>query len=153
MNAMNNTETKENLDDLPSVQEIFVDALENNSFGRTQREIAMEIGYQKHQAVMLTMIKNGTNKLPVDKLFGAADALRISRIKMLAAYLKEQFGENKKGWETLKGMIEHMHSDEEEKILNTFKKAQAENKNRLLIVNDETLERLEKFITENMMSV
>lgn len=142
-----------NLEDLPTVQEILVSALESNSFGRTQREIAMEIGYTKQQSVMLTMIKNGTNKLPVDKLFKAASALRVSPIVMLAAYLKEQFGEDEKSWKALKTMIEHMHDDEEDRIINVFKKVKSENKNRMMIVNDETLERLEKFISENMMSV
>lgn len=150
MTLSTRTEQK-SLDDLPTVQELIIDALENNSHGRSQREIAMEIGYTKQQSVMLSMIKNGTNKLPVDRLFKAADALRLSRITMLAAYMKEQFGNDERSWNTLKTMIEHMHTDEEDIILQTFKKVQAENKNRLMIVNDETLARLEKFITENMM--
>lgn len=153
MNTTHTLDEGENLDNLPPLKEIFVEALENNAFGRTQREIAMEMGYQKHQAVMLTMIKNGTNKLPVDRLFNAADALRVSRIRMLAAYLKDQFGDNKQAWDTLKAMIEHMHDDEEDQILRVFKKVKRENKNRLLIVNDETLASLEKFILENMMNV
>lgn len=153
MNTNHTLNEGETLDDLPPLKDIFVDALENNSLGRTQREIAMEMGYQKQQAVMLTMIKNGTNKLPVDRIFSAADALRVSRIRMLAAYLKDQFGENKQAWETLKTMIEHMHDDEEDQILRVFKKVKLENKNRLLIVNDETLARLERFIVEDMMNV
>ena len=140
-------------DNLPSVQELVVDALNNNAFGRTQREIAMEIGYTKQQSVMLTMIKNGTNKVPGERIFKAADALRLPRIKMLAAYLKEQFGEDDKSWKILKGMLDRMHDDQDDLILQAIHRAQAANKTRQMIVNEETLMRLEKFVAENMMGV
>ncbi len=144
---------REDFDNLPSVQELVVDALNNNAFGRTQREIAMEIAYTKQQSVMLTMIKNGTNKLPGERIFKAADALRLPRIKMLAAYLKEQFGEDDKSWKILKGMLDRMHDDQDDLILQAIHRAQAANKTRQMIVNEETLMRLEKFVAENMMGV
>lgn len=152
MTATNHCD-REDLDNLPTVQQMVVEALNNNAFGRTQREIAMEIGYTKQQSVMLTMIKNGTNKLPGERIFKAADALRLSRIKMLAAYLKDQFGDDPKSWEILKGIISRMHDDHDDLILQAIHRAQAANKTRQMIVNEETLSRLEKFVAENMMGV
>ncbi len=152
MTATNHCD-REDLDNLPTVQQMVVEALNNNAFGRTQREIAMEIGYTKQQSVMLTMIKNGTNKLPGERIFKAADALRLSRIKMLAAYLKDQFGDDPKSWEILKGIISRMHDDQDDLILQAIHRAQAANKTRQMIVNEETLSRLEKFVAENMMGV
>lgn len=152
MTATNHCD-REDLDNLPTVQQMVVEALNNNAFGRTQREIAMEIGYTKQQSVMLTMIKNGTNKLPGERIFKAADALRLSRIKMLAAYLKDQFGDDPKSWDILKGIISRMHDDQDDLILQAIHRAQAANKTRQMIVNEETLSRLEKFVAENMMGV
>ena len=152
MTATNHCD-REDLDNLPTVQQMVVEALNNNAFGRTQREIAMEIGYTKQQSVMLTMIKNGTNKLPGERIFKAADALRLPRIKMLAAYLKEQFGEDDKSWKILKGMLDRMHDDQDDLILQAIHRAQAANKTRQMIVNEETLSSLEKFVAENMMGV
>lgn len=152
MTATNHCD-REDLDNLPTVHQMVVEALNNNAFGRTQREIAMEIGYTKQQSVMLTMIKNGTNKLPGERIFKAADALRLSRIKMLAAYLKDQFGDDPKSWEILKGIISRMHDDQDDLILQAIHRAQAANKTRQMIVNEETLSRLEKFVAENMMGV
>ena len=152
MTATNHCD-REDLDNLQTVQQMVVEALNNNAFGRTQREIAMEIGYTKQQSVMLTMIKNGTNKLPGERIFKAADALRLSRIKMLAAYLKDQFGDDPKSWDILKGIISRMHDDQDDLILQAIHRAQAANKTRQMIVNEETLSRLEKFVAENMMGV
>ena len=152
MTATNHCD-REDLDNLPTVQQMVVEALNNNAFGRTQREIAMEIGYTKQQSVMLTMIKNGTNKLPGERIFKAADALRLSRIKMLAAYLKDQFGDDPKSWDILKGIISRMHDDQDDLILQAIHRAQAANKTRQMIVNEETLSSLEKFVAENMMGV
>lgn len=152
MTATNHCD-REDLDNLPTVQQMVVEALNNNAFGRTQREIAMEIGYTKQQSVMLTMIKNGTNKLPGERIFKAADALRLPSIKMLAAYLKEQFGEDDKSWKILKGMLDRMHDDQDDLILQAIHRAQAANKTRQMIVNEETLSSLEKFVAENMMGV
>lgn len=150
-NRLLDTSAKD-LSNLKPVQEMVANALESNLMGRSQREVALEMGYSPTQSVMLSMIKKGTSRLPADKIFAAADALRIDPIELFAAYMKEQFGDDKKSWNTLKSMIEHMHSDEEHMILKAFQEAQQE-KARPVIINDETMERLKKFIVENMMVI
>lgn len=140
------------LTNIRPVQEMVTNALEYNLAGRSQREVAMEIGFTPTQSVMLSMIKKGTTRLPADKIFHAADALRINRIELFAAYMKEQFGEDAKSWGILKDMIEHMHSDEESLVLKVLKDVQEE-KSRPLIINDETLARLKKFVAENMVGL
>jgi hypothetical protein len=63
-----------------------IDSLLNASPKR-QNEIAREIGYEK--ANIITMFKQGTTRVPVDRVPLLADALGVDRVELLNMWLEE----------------------------------------------------------------
>lgn len=57
-----------------------------NSSAKSQRQIALEMGYDK--ANMITMFKQGTTRVPLDKVPYLADSLEVDRADMIRLWLQ-----------------------------------------------------------------
>jgi hypothetical protein len=84
--------------------------------GRSQREIASELGYQNHNVI--SMIKQGQTKLPLDKVGLMAKALGVDPMYLLRLVMSEY---SPKAWETVEQILQTKTSpDGNEKALLDF---------------------------------
>ncbi|MDP2152230.1 MAG: helix-turn-helix transcriptional regulator [Methylotenera sp.] len=89
-----------------------------NSSEKTQRQIALEIGYTKPN--IITMFKQGLTKLPLEKIWPLANALGIAPDELFYKVMKEYMPET---FEALKPLLEGLAlSPDEENLLTNYRK-------------------------------
>lgn len=87
--------------------------------GRTQREIAEIVGYDKPNNI--TMLKQGTTKVPINRIPKLAEALGVDPVHMLRVVMKEYMPD---AWEAISGILETtLISEDEAKILSIVRRA------------------------------
>lgn len=67
--------------------------------GKTQREIALEVGYENPN--VLTLMKQGKTKLPINKVQAMARALGVDPVNLLRIVMSEYMPE---AWEVIKSV-------------------------------------------------
>lgn len=81
--------------------------------GKTQREIALEVGYDKPN--VLSMMKKGTTKIPVEKVPALARATGVDPAQMLRIVMTEY---NPDVWAVIVSVMNNEPlSDEEKQII------------------------------------
>jgi hypothetical protein len=86
---------------------------------KTQKQIADEIGYDK--ANIITMIKTGATKLPINKVGPLARALHVDPAHLLRLVMEEYLPET---WETIQGIVgQSLLSDGEVEVLRVIHEA------------------------------
>lgn len=58
-----------------------------NASGKTQRQIAVDMGYDKPN--LITMFKQGTTRVPADKVPYLADSLEVDRLDLIRMWFEE----------------------------------------------------------------
>lgn len=58
-----------------------------NASDKTQRQIALDLGYDKPN--LITMFKQGTTRIPVEKVPYLADTLEVDRVDLLRMWFEE----------------------------------------------------------------
>lgn len=89
-----------------------------NNSDKTQRQIGRDIGYAKPN--IITMIKQGYTKLPLEKIGPLANALEIAPDELFYKVMKEYMPET---FEALKPLLEGLAlSPDEENLLTNYRK-------------------------------
>ncbi len=98
-----------------TVAEFLTYHIDNHS--KTQREIALELGYQKSN--MITMFKQGLTRLPLDKVGPLANALGIDSGALFYMVLREYMPNT---LDALKPIMQRLElSPEEAKLIDDWR--------------------------------
>ena len=98
-----------------TVAQFLTDCIDSQT--KTQKQIATEIGYKN--ANIITMLKHGETKLPLDKIGPIAKALEIDCELLFYMVLKEYIPET---FVALKPFMQALSlSDEERLLINAFR--------------------------------
>ena len=84
-------------------------AIEVGVCGKTQREIAQAAGFENPN--MITMLKQGHTRLPLDRVGPLAKALEVEPGELLRRVMREYSPDT---WAALSGMLERMLLSEKE---------------------------------------
>ena len=85
--------------------------------GKTQKQIAQEVGYRKPN--LLSMMKNGDTKIPIDKIPLIARACGVDEKHFLRIALEEYMPEN---WKVIRDTLAaDLVSDQEMELVRAFR--------------------------------
>lgn len=90
--------------------------------GKTQKEIAEEVGYPKPN--VLSMMKQGLTKVPVDKVPALAKATGVDSAAFLRLVLREYMSE---AWMVIHDTLGDIVTEDEKKILSAYRAARDAN--------------------------
>lgn len=136
-------------DDIPSVGQLIEIGVNQNNPGKSQAELARDIGFSPNQTSMLSMIKNGTSRLKLGRVPRVARVLKLNPVHLLAATLRERTEDDPEAWEFILSVINATHDAEEAKYLNVVRAVEAE-KGRKLELTEEKAKMLEDFIRDQL---
>jgi hypothetical protein len=142
-------ESKRIPDDVPSVSELIEIGVNQNNPGKSQAELAREIGFLPTQTSMLSMLKNGTSRLKLGRVSKVAKVLKLNPIHLLAAALRERTSDDPDAWEFILSVINGTHDAEEAKYLDVLREAERESGIKLELT-PEKAEMLKDFIRSQM---
>ena len=131
--------------DIPSVRELIELGVDRNNPGKSQSELAREIGFAANQTSMLSMIKKGTSRLKLGRVARTAKALKLDPVILLASVLKERTEDEPEAWELIHKVINGTHDESEEKILQVFRAVEQERGERV-VMTPEKEARLMEFV-------
>lgn len=83
---------------------------------KSQKDIAREAGFQKPN--MITMIKQGRTRLPLDKIGPMAVALEMDPVQLLKMWLKEY---QPMTWKMIAPLMDLALTEDELRLLNTLR--------------------------------
>lgn len=142
---MQNVQTQTRLpDDLPTVSELIEQGVERNNPGKSQAELAREIGFLKNQASMLSMIKKGTSRLKLGRVARTAKVLKLDPVVLLAASLREKTNDEPEAWALIKEVINGTHTEQEGLVLDVIRAIEHE-RGQKLYMTPEKIALLKKF--------
>lgn len=113
--------------------------------GIRQKDIARKAGFEKPN--MITMIKQGRTKLPLDKVGLVAEALEVEPLILLKMCMQEYYPET---WRVIGPKLEVAITDEERRLiyaLRTFAGAKY-----LAAVSEESKEHFDRFLSSLQQS-
>lgn len=84
----------------------------------SQKEIALRLGYTKPN--IITMFKQGTTKLPVDKVGLMADALDVDQVKLLKLVMTEYMPDT---WEAIQSIVGFAATENEQRMIEIIREA------------------------------
>jgi len=105
---------------------------------KTQREIARELGYAKPNVI--TMIKQGEMKLPIEKVAPLAQALEIDAVRLLSMTMEEYMPET---WQVIEEINGFSVTENEREIIEILRKETGGSDPHIAAVDQRVL--LEKF--------
>jgi hypothetical protein len=101
--------------DNPSKVARFVNA-QIEATGQSQKDIAAQAGFAKPN--MITMIKQGRTRLPLDKVGPMAKALKTDPVQLLAMCMKEYHPAT---WKAIAPYLELAITEDERKLLSALR--------------------------------
>lgn len=135
---------------IPSVPELVRIGIDVNNPGKSQAEIAREIGFTPNQVSMLTMIKQGRSRLAFNRVAKASKALKTDPVLLLAAVLKERTEDDPESWEFIRSVFFSTHSQEEDKLLTVLRDVEKAHKGKY-VLTPEREARLRDFLASQLM--
>ena len=130
---------------IPSVGELIGTGVDQNNPGRSQSELAREIGFAKNQASMLSIIKNGSSRLKLGRVARAASVLKLNPVILLASVLKERTENEPEAWDLIRDVLNATHDANEEKILSAIREVEEELGHRVKMTPEKDA-RLKEFV-------
>lgn len=138
------------LDSLPTVKELIHKGVEINNPGKSQRELAIEMGLAADGVSMLSMVKSGKAKLKLGRVGKTARVLKLDPTVLLMAALKERVGDDDEAWSAVREVFNSIHSEHEAPIVQALREVEKQTGQKA-IVTDDTINRLKDFIKNEMM--
>lgn len=104
--------------DMPIATYISQQVEIQQSMGKTQREIAQEIGYDKPN--MISMFKRGEAKIPLDKIPALAKALAVDPAFMFRLAMQQYWPDQQK---TIVEIFGGILTSDEKKVIEMYRRA------------------------------
>ena len=88
-----------------------------NICGKSQKEIAEDIGYEKHN--MITMLKQGKTRIPINKVPAMAKSLGVDKIHFLKLVMNEYMPAV---WEAIEDCVgDNTYTENERELIKTVR--------------------------------